>query len=145
MVIIVIIIIIIAVAAVYKRRSIPVRTYSEGKYYRMEEKKDYMRPSWLTHQYYELGISIQDIANDQNVSMITIRKWLDKLEKPISVKEELRPKTEVPTLKTEEAKTILPTSMEREKKSIKYCTNCGQQLPLTANFCVKCGIDVALK
>jgi len=46
---------------------------------RFEEKQDYMNPSWLKHQYYDLGISLQDIANEQRVSMITIRKWVDKL------------------------------------------------------------------
>jgi len=44
-----------------------------------EEKQDYMNPSWLKHQYYDLGRSLQDIANEQRVSMITIRKWVDKL------------------------------------------------------------------
>jgi len=45
-----------------------------------EEKNDYMNLDWLKHQYYDLGRTIQDIANDQNVSMITISKWLEKLE-----------------------------------------------------------------
>jgi hypothetical protein len=44
-----------------------------------EEKQNYMNPSWLKHQYYDLGISLQDIANEQRVSIITIRKWVDKL------------------------------------------------------------------
>ncbi len=35
--------------------------------------------NWLKHQYYDLGNSLQDIANEQNLSMITIRKWVDKL------------------------------------------------------------------
>ncbi len=54
------------------------RGYTEEKN-RFEEKQDYMNPSWLKHQYYDLGISLQDIANEQHVSMITIRKWVDKL------------------------------------------------------------------
>ena len=45
-----------------------------------EEKKDYMNLDWLKHQHYDLGRTIQDIADEQNVSMIVIRKWLDKLE-----------------------------------------------------------------
>ena len=45
---------------------------------KVEEKDDYKNLDWLRYQYYEIGKSIQDIANDQGVSMITIRKWLDK-------------------------------------------------------------------
>jgi len=47
---------------------------------KFEEKKNYMNLKWLNHQYYELGRSLQDIANDQGVSMITIKKWVDKLD-----------------------------------------------------------------
>ncbi len=46
----------------------------------LEEKCDYMNVNWLKHQYYDIGKSIQDIANEQNTSLITIRKWLDKIE-----------------------------------------------------------------
>jgi len=47
-----------------------------------EEKKKgrYMDLTWLKHQYYNLGRSIQDIADDQHESMMTIKKWIDKLE-----------------------------------------------------------------
>ncbi|MFX1419955.1 MAG: hypothetical protein ACFE9N_13635 [Promethearchaeota archaeon] len=44
------------------------------------EKQDYMNEVWLKHQYYDLEKSVQEIANEQNVSMITIKKWVDKLE-----------------------------------------------------------------
>jgi len=44
----------------------------------VEEKDDYKNLDWLRQQYYELGRTIQDIAEGQGVSMITIRKWLDK-------------------------------------------------------------------
>ena len=47
---------------------------------RVKEKDDYKNLKWLRNQYYELGTTIQDIANNQGVSMITIRKWIDKLE-----------------------------------------------------------------
>ena len=47
---------------------------------RLEVKKNYMNLKWLNHQYYELGKSLQDLANDQGVSMMTIKKWVDKLE-----------------------------------------------------------------
>ncbi|MBA7554200.1 hypothetical protein ES705_46812 [subsurface metagenome] len=46
----------------------------------LEVKKDYINKTWLNHQYYELGRSLQDIANDQGVSMMTIKKWVDNLE-----------------------------------------------------------------
>jgi len=44
------------------------------------EKQDYMNLGWLRHQHYNLEKSIQEIADEQNVSMITIKKWVDKLE-----------------------------------------------------------------
>ncbi|MBA7695334.1 hypothetical protein ES703_103958 [subsurface metagenome] len=47
---------------------------------RFKEKNDFMNLDWSKHQFYALGRNIQDIANEQGVSMITIRKWLDKLE-----------------------------------------------------------------
>ncbi len=58
--------------------------YLYYKYYhqpkRVKEKKDYMNPDWLKHQYYDLGRKLQNIANEQNVSMFTIKKWVDKLD-----------------------------------------------------------------
>lgn len=42
-------------------------------------KKEYMNLEWLNHQYNELGKTLQDIAIDQGVSMITVKKWVDKL------------------------------------------------------------------
>ena len=53
----------------------------EGIPEKVEEKDDYKDIDWLKYQYYDLGKTIQDIADDQGVSMITIRKWIDKLEK----------------------------------------------------------------
>ena len=50
-----------------------------------KEKKDFNNPTWLKHQYYDLGRSIQDIANDQHVSMMTIKKWVDKLEDVLKI------------------------------------------------------------
>ena len=47
-----------------------------------ERKDDYKNLEWLKYQYYDLGRSIQDIADDQGESMVLIRKWLDKLESP---------------------------------------------------------------
>ncbi len=46
----------------------------------MKVKDDYKNSDWLKHQYYELGKSIQDIATEQGVSMIMIRKWIDMSE-----------------------------------------------------------------
>jgi len=58
--------------------------WSQGNIYeeieRLEVKDDYKNLVWLRHQYYELGRTIQNIADGQGVSMIMIRKWLDKLE-----------------------------------------------------------------
>ena len=35
---------------------------------------------WLHHQYYDLGKNIQTIADEKNVSMMTVQKWLEKLK-----------------------------------------------------------------
>jgi predicted Zn-ribbon and HTH transcriptional regulator len=94
------------------------------------EKKDYLNPNWLKHQYYELKRSIQDIANDQHVPMPTIWSRLEKLEKPISIKEEL---------KTEELNHVPSIPMENEGKPLKKCPHCGYRLSLSANFCATCG------
>ena len=47
----------------------------------VSEKKDYMDLKWLEKQYYDLNKSIQDIADDQHVSMMTIKKWIDKINR----------------------------------------------------------------
>lgn len=58
--------------------------WAQGNVYekveRVEEKDDYKNSEWLRRQYYESGKTIQEIANNQGVSMITIRKWIDKLK-----------------------------------------------------------------
>jgi len=58
---------------------------SQGNIYekveKVEVKDDYKNLDWLRHQYYDLGKSIQNIADVQGVSMITIKKWIDKIEK----------------------------------------------------------------
>lgn len=84
--------------------------------HRFVEKNDYMNLTWLNYQYYELGRSLQDIADDQGVSMMTINKWVDKIDKPHSVK--------------------------TEEKSANFCPHCGQKLPPTAIFCIVCGEKV---
>ena len=47
---------------------------------RILEKQDYMNLGWLRFQHYNLEKNIQEIADEQNVSMITVKKWVDKLE-----------------------------------------------------------------
>ncbi|MFX0042086.1 MAG: hypothetical protein ACFE8L_04160 [Candidatus Hodarchaeota archaeon] len=44
------------------------------------EKTDYMNLGWLKHQYFDLGKTLQEIALDQNSSIIKIKRWVDKLE-----------------------------------------------------------------
>ena len=36
---------------------------------------------WLEIQHYELKKKIQDIASEQNVSMITIKKYIEKIDR----------------------------------------------------------------
>ncbi|MFX1456656.1 MAG: zinc ribbon domain-containing protein [Promethearchaeota archaeon] len=85
-----------------------------------EEKRDFTDLKWLEHQYYGLGRTIQDIADDQGVSMITIKRWLVKIKRPIS------------RIDTSSYKTQL------EAQEI-TCPNCGQKLYSRTKFCVKCG------
>lgn len=47
---------------------------------RSEEKYEFQNLKWLKYQYYDMGRSVQEIANDQGVSIMTITKWLDILE-----------------------------------------------------------------
>ncbi|MFW9823661.1 MAG: zinc ribbon domain-containing protein, partial [Candidatus Thorarchaeota archaeon] len=89
-----------------------------------EEKRDFTDLKWLEHQYYGLGRTIQDIADDQGVSMITIKRWLVKIKRPISRIETSPYKTQL------EAKEII-------------CPNCGQKLYSRTKFCVKCGENLA--
>jgi len=98
---------------------------------RREEKRDYLNLTWLNHQYYELGRSLQDIADDQGVSMMTISKWVDKIERSISEKKEIKPISS-PISKIEDFL----------RKSIKNCSHCGQKLYLEARFCTNCGKKV---
>ncbi|MFX0074535.1 MAG: hypothetical protein ACFE96_03780 [Candidatus Hermodarchaeota archaeon] len=46
-----------------------------------ESKNDYVDLKWLENQYYELKRSVQEIANEQNVSMITIKNLLEKINR----------------------------------------------------------------
>ena len=45
------------------------------------KKQDYSDLKWLENQHFNLNKSVQQIAGEQNVSMITIREWIDKIEK----------------------------------------------------------------
>ena len=44
------------------------------------EKKDYTNLVWLRTQVYDLNRSIQEIADEQNTSVITIHNWIKKLD-----------------------------------------------------------------
>jgi len=126
--------------------------------------------NWLKHQYYDLGRSIQDIANELSVSMIRIRKLLYR-SGIISEKKELESMTDVPPLTTEEVKpsqlvseiegkepskpitsvselksediqTEPSASEKKVEKTFITCPHCKQKLPLAAKFCVTCGQKV---
>ena len=49
-----------------------------GKIYKFQEKGSYLDNEWLKYQYHDLGLTIQEIANDQNVTMMKIRDALEK-------------------------------------------------------------------
>ncbi len=46
-----------------------------------ESKNNYIDLQWLEIQHYELKKSIQEIASEQNVSMITIKKYIEKIDR----------------------------------------------------------------
>ncbi len=56
------------------------RIFKDVESKQKKEKQDYRNLNWLKHQHYDLQKSIQEIANEQRVSMITIQKWVEKLE-----------------------------------------------------------------
>ena len=56
------------------------RTLSHRLGYRAS-KNDYVDLQWLERQYYELKKSIQEIASEQNESMITIKKYIKKINR----------------------------------------------------------------
>lgn len=49
--------------------------------FRDSENKVYTDLQWLEIQHYELKKSIQEIASEQNVSMITIKKYIEKIDR----------------------------------------------------------------
>ncbi|MFX1375927.1 MAG: hypothetical protein ACFFA0_08965 [Promethearchaeota archaeon] len=72
--------------------------------------------SWLKQQYYSLGRSIQDIADELNVSMVSIRKLLDRLE-AISEEKEEKEVLEKTAVKLEDLHPIPPVSDAIEEES----------------------------
>ena len=46
----------------------------------VSKKRDEFNAEWFNHQYYDLGKSIQEIANELNESVMTFRKRLEKID-----------------------------------------------------------------
>ena len=57
------------------------RIYFKRIFSERTEKQDYTDLKWLEKQHFELNKSIQQIADEQNVSMMTIKEWINKIEK----------------------------------------------------------------
>ena len=57
------------------------RIYFMRIFFERTEKQDYTDLKWLEKQHFELNKSIQQIADEQNVSMMTIKEWINKIEK----------------------------------------------------------------
>jgi predicted amidophosphoribosyltransferase len=93
--------------------------------------------NWLRHQYYDLGRSIQDIADELGHSMIRIRKLLYRTG-ITSEKKEVESITEVSQPKIEQIKPV-SSLLEEEKKTFKTCPHCGFKIALGAKFCATCG------
>jgi len=79
----------------------------------MNEERRKIFEDWLKHQYYDLGRSMQDIANELGVSMIRIRKSLDRIES-ISEEKEAESIADVPPSKIL-AKRAYKMSEEKRK------------------------------
>ncbi|MFX1281476.1 MAG: hypothetical protein ACFFA3_19160 [Promethearchaeota archaeon] len=98
------------------------RTYDViGGIQKVEERGDYKNLEWLRRQYYELGWSLQDIANDQGVSMVTVKRWIDKLKS------------------TSTARAVQDQEKSPRKDEKNTCTFCGQVNNVEFRFCVFCG------
>ncbi|MFX1503797.1 MAG: hypothetical protein ACFFDH_22740 [Promethearchaeota archaeon] len=95
------------------------------------ERYDYMNAKWLRYQYFNKGKTIQDIANDQGVSMITIKKWLDKFESSSEENGDIDlDKTEV---------TIIEKKKSKKKRICPYCRVTMIRLEETDTFqCPNC-------
>ncbi|MFX0083249.1 MAG: zinc ribbon domain-containing protein [Candidatus Hodarchaeota archaeon] len=72
--------------------------------------------NWLKYQYYDLGRSLQNIADELGVSMIRIRNMLSKIE-VVPEKKEAELKKEVLLSKTEEIQPS-PSFIEKEELAI---------------------------
>ena len=46
----------------------------------ISKKRKEFNAEWFKHQYYDLGKSIQDIADELNESVATLRKRIDKID-----------------------------------------------------------------
>lgn len=92
-----------------------------GGIQKVKEREDYKNLEWLNHHYSKLGWSMQDIANDQGVSMITIKKWIDKLKH------------------TSSESAVLDQEISERKEEKIYCAHCGQINTNKFNFCISCG------
>ncbi len=135
----------------------------------IKETNGQLNLNWLKHQYYDLGRSIQDIANELSVSMIRIRKLLYR-SGITPEKKEVESKTDVPPLKTVEVQTIPPVldikeeipkitpveevqpalpildiKEEKRKKEPRVCKFCGMRLPKNKAFCLQCGMIIKIK
>jgi len=61
--------------------AIQIKKFKDTEIPKFVVKNDYTNLEWLEEQYYTLKKSIQEIANDQNVSIMEIKKWVDKIER----------------------------------------------------------------
>ncbi len=130
----------------------PISTVSESKIDELktsqsisdiEEVSGTIDLNWLRHQYYDLGRSIQDIADELGHSMIRIRKLLYRTGIRAE-KEEVEPIIKVSPPQIEDIKPVSSSLQEKVEVAFKTCPHCGSKLSLGAKFCAACGqkIDV---
>ena len=98
------------------------RTYDViGGIQKVKEREDYKNLEWLEHHHFKLGWSMQDIANDQGVSMMTVKKWIDKLKS------------------SSNESAVIIQEVKEVKKGKVSCVHCGQENTNDFKFCISCG------
>ncbi|MFX1344293.1 MAG: zinc ribbon domain-containing protein [Promethearchaeota archaeon] len=140
----------------------PISTVSESKIDEIEtrqpisvekEVNGQINLDWLKYQYYDLGRSMQDIADELGHSMMRIRKLLYRSGIVPEIKE-VESMTEVSPIKSEELQPIppiseliegedtskpIPSVSELKEEVFNTCPHCNAKFPLGAKFCAVCG------
>lgn len=113
---------------------------------RIKTQNGHLNLNWLKHQYFILGRSIQDIADELNVTMMSIRKILDRLEnKPVTRelngqlkdKPTSKPVKDFSKVETRDWQPTLILGSEKEKPKISSSNRWKQKIEHSSEFSKK--------